>query len=84
MGNRKIISETQLRKIIREKLENNNNQLNIRVASGYGASHPYATRKSTNLGQTGVKDFLLKHPENKDKEDDQNLKPVEISRAFIK
>jgi len=84
MGNSKIISETQLRKIIREKLENNNNQLNIRVASGYGASHPYTTKKSTNLGQTGVEDYLLKHPEKQQKEEDQNLKPVEISRAFAK
>ena len=73
----KKLKESDLRKIIREKLESTLN----RTALGYGAAHPYSDKHVTNLGKTAVKDFIEKNSEEKESLDD--TKPVKISKAFF-
>jgi|TARA_Y100000310_G_scaffold310898_1_gene356652 hypothetical protein len=79
---------SQLRDIIREILEDEkrmsgNRDLSSRAGKGYGVSHPWAERKSTNLGMSAVDEKLIDDGvQVSDLTDAEDSAPVKISKAF--
>ena len=58
-------------------------ELNIRGFKGYGSSHAFIDRDSTNLGMSKVMEKIVTSEDNaKDNKDSNNKKKVKISRAF--
>lgn len=64
-----------LKKLI-EKLQENDNILNVRGGRGYGVGHPYQVKK--------VKPTLGNQHFEEESEEEVDEKPVKISRAFKK
>lgn len=64
-----------LKKLI-EKLQENDNILNVRGGRGYGVGHPYQAKKA--------KPTLGDQHYEEDSEEEVDEKPVKISRAFKK
>ena len=74
------MTDLEIIKILTEELEGQNT--NLRGFRGYGAGSPYWSKKGPNmvLGKSFTEEYF---PEEEEPEDEE-FKPIEISKAFRK